>query len=224
MCSGREGLLDTLSTFRTILARVLWWDGDDWHIMHDAIGFDPGEELSPCGIMDALGQFVVLDQVANLQVFVGNQVVRRDERVRRFAGEIFTLPLHFQIGFRQALFGLFAILALFLFARHLPVETLELRLGLAVVALVLYRVPIGIGVEDLQAHIDANHTARLDMFALAFGLDAELRIIAIGAAYNANPLNVLDWEGFNVLIGIAHQAKSPNATAIDEGDMASIGL
>ena len=44
--------------------------------------------------MNALGQFAVLDQVADLKVFVGNQVVRRDQRVRRLSGEIFTLPLH----------------------------------------------------------------------------------------------------------------------------------
>ena len=103
-------------------------------------------------------------------------------------------------------------------------ETFELRFGLAVVALVLYRVPIGIGVEDLQAHIDANHTARLDMFALAGGTDAELRIIAIGAAYNANSFNLLDWEGFDVLIRIAYQAEASDPRAIGEDDMASIGL
>ena len=94
MRPSRERFLHTLSTARTILTGVLWGDGDDRHIMHDAVGLHPAEELPPCRIMDALGQFVVFHQIADLKVFVGNQVVRRDQRVRRFAGEIFTLPLH----------------------------------------------------------------------------------------------------------------------------------
>ncbi len=116
MRPGGERFLDALSTARTILTRIVWSDGDDGHLMHDAIGFHPTEEVTPCRIIDALGKLLVLDQVADLQVFVGNQVVRRDQRVRRFAGEIFTLPLHFQRRFRQALSGLFAILALLVFA------------------------------------------------------------------------------------------------------------
>jgi hypothetical protein len=149
-------------TARAILAGVLWWDGDDWYIVHDAIGFHTAEELSPGGIMDALGKLVVLDQVADLKMFVGNQVVRRDERVRRFACEIFTLPLHFQIGFGQALSGLLAVLALFVFARHTPVETFEFRLSFSRVTWVLNCVPVGIGVESLQSHVDADDAASLD--------------------------------------------------------------
>ncbi len=132
MCPGGERFLDALPTARAVLARILWWDGDDGHIMHDAIGFDPVQKLAPCGIMDALGKLVVLDQVADLKVFIGNQVVRRDKRVRCFTSEIFTLPLHFQIGFSQALSGLLAVLALLVFARDAPMETFELRFGLAI--------------------------------------------------------------------------------------------
>ena len=129
MCPGGERFLDTLSTTRAILAGVLRWHGDDWHIVHDAISFDPVQELAPCGVMDALGKLVVLDHIADLKMLVGNQVVRRDKRVRCFASEIFTLPLHFQIGFSQALSGLLTVLTLLLFARDLPMETLEFRLS-----------------------------------------------------------------------------------------------
>ena len=94
MCPRGKGLLHPLSTARTILTGVLRRDRNDWHIMHDAVGLHPSEELPPCGIMNALGQFAVLDQVADLKLLVSNQVVRRDQRVRRFASEIFTLPLH----------------------------------------------------------------------------------------------------------------------------------
>ena len=44
--------------------------------------------------MKALGEVMVLEEVAYLQVFMGNQVVRRDERVRRLTGEVFALPMH----------------------------------------------------------------------------------------------------------------------------------
>ena len=70
MCPSGKSLLDPLSTARTILTGVLRWDRYDWHIMHDAIGFHPGEELPPRSIMDALGQFPVFDQIADLKVFV----------------------------------------------------------------------------------------------------------------------------------------------------------
>ena len=224
MCSGGEGLLDTLPTARTVLAGVLWCNGDDWHIMHDAVGLDPVQKLAPCRIMDALGQFAVLDQVADLQVFVGNQVVRRDERVRRFASEIFTLPLHFQRRFRQSLSGLLAVLALFLFTRDAPMETLEFRLGLSVVALVFNGIPIGVGVEELQAHVDANDAARLDMFALALCLDTELDIVSISTTEDANSFDLLDGEGFDLLARGTNQAEATNATAIDKGDMTPIGV
>ncbi len=80
MCPGGERFLDALylsprqgPTARTVLTRILWWNGNDRHIMHDAVGLHPTEELTPCSIKDALGKLVVLDQVADLKVFVGNQ-------------------------------------------------------------------------------------------------------------------------------------------------------
>src|SRR6266704_499626 len=137
MCASGERFLDTLSTARAILTGVGWGHGDDWHIVHDTISFDPSEELAPGRIMDTLGKLMVLDQVADLKEFVGNQVVRRDERVRRFTSEIFTLPLHFQIRFSQALSSFLAILSLFLFTRHAPMETFQFCLRLAIVTWVL---------------------------------------------------------------------------------------
>ncbi len=222
MRPGGKRFLDTLPTARTVLARILWWDGDDWHIVHDAIGLHEREELTPCRIMNTLGKFLVLDQVADLKVFVGNQVVRRDERVRRFPGEIFTLPLDFQIGFGQTLSRLLAVLALFLFTRDAPMETFEFRLACSVVTWVLNGLTVGVRVEDFQTPIDADHTSSLDMLDLALGLDTELAIISICATEETNPFDLLDGEGFDVLPGIADQAEFPNTTAIGEGDMTSI--
>src|SRR5271167_1293814 len=105
MCPGGECFLHTFPTARTILACVLWGNGYHCYLMHDCIGLDPPKELSPCCIMDALGKVMVLDHIAYLEVFIGNQVVRRDKRVRLFAGKILTLPLHFQICLCQPLAG-----------------------------------------------------------------------------------------------------------------------
>ncbi len=116
MGPGREGFLDALSTARTVLTGVLWRNGDHLYSMHHAVGLHPVEELPPCCVMDTLGKLMILDQVADLKLFIGNQVVRRDKRVRCFPSEIFTLPLHFQVRFSQVLSGLLAVLALFLFA------------------------------------------------------------------------------------------------------------
>lgn len=102
-------------------------------------------------------------------------------------------------------------------------ETLEFRLRFSVVTLVLYRIPVGIGVEELQAHVDTDHAARLDMFTLALGLNTKLAIIAIGTAQDANPFDLLDWEGFDLLVRVPNQAEATNATAIGEDDMVPIG-
>ena len=103
-------------------------------------------------------------------------------------------------------------------------ETFELRLSLAVVALVLNGIAIGVSVEDLQAHVDADHAARLDMFTLALRLHAKLAIIPIGAAHDTNSFDLLHREGFDMLTRVTNETETPDATAIDEGDMASIGL
>jgi hypothetical protein len=50
-------------------------------------------EPCPARVGNGLGKPPVAHQIAYLQVLQGNQVVRRDERARRFAGEILALPL-----------------------------------------------------------------------------------------------------------------------------------
>ena len=71
---------------------------------------------------------------------MGNQVVRRDERARRFAGEVFALPLYLQMRFCQLLLCLAIIVGLRLFgllAAHVvlvgdsPLEAFESALCFA---------------------------------------------------------------------------------------------
>ena len=57
----------------------------------------PRPELRPGRVADRLGQVVIPDHVAHLQVFKDDQVVRLDQRPRRLNGEVFTLPLHLQM-------------------------------------------------------------------------------------------------------------------------------
>ena len=77
--------------------------------------------------------------------------------------------------------GLLAIFALLLLAGDLAVQAFEFLLGLAIVAWVRNLLAVGVGVEDLQTHVDADHAASLDMFTLSFGLDTELDRIPICA-------------------------------------------
>lgn len=53
--------------------------------------------------MNALGQGVILHEVADEEVLEGNQVARRDERACQFPGMVLTLPTHLQIRAGQAI-------------------------------------------------------------------------------------------------------------------------
>jgi len=74
----------------------------------------------------------------------------------RFAGKIFTLPLHFQIPLGQGFPGFLPVATLLLLAREVTVQALEFLLCLAIVTRVLHRVPFGVGVVGFQAHINAD--------------------------------------------------------------------
>src|SRR5437773_12563820 len=105
--------------------------------MHGSIGVHPPQELSPSGVMNALGQMRVLAHVAYLKGFIGNQIVRGDERACRFPGKVFTLPLDFQIRFSELLSGFLAVAALLLFAGVVSMQPLEFLFGLAIVSRVV---------------------------------------------------------------------------------------
>src|SRR5205823_3059570 len=96
--------------------------------MHHAVGADPGEELSPPSVVNGFGEMPILDQIADLEVFKGNQIARCDERVRLLSGEIFALPLHLQMRLSELLAGLVAILAPFFLAGKVALQARELLL------------------------------------------------------------------------------------------------
>ncbi len=104
-----QRLLDDLPTSGALLTGEMGSNDNDRNLMHHSIGGDPLKELPPGRVTDALGKGVIAHHVGNLEVFIGNQVVRRDERVRRFPSEIFTLPLDLEIALCEFLADLFAI-------------------------------------------------------------------------------------------------------------------
>src|SRR5437588_3078614 len=80
-----ERLLHRSATRGTRLRGVVWRHRENRNAMHDAIGFHPTEELVPARVMNGFGKMPVLDQIADLQVFVGNQIARCDKRVCRLS-------------------------------------------------------------------------------------------------------------------------------------------
>src|SRR5260370_8944798 len=213
MRADTQRLFDDGITVRTLLAGVLRWDGNDRDSMHDAIGGKPVQEYPPTSIMDTLGKVPVADHSADVKVLIGNQVVRRDQRVCLFAGKIFALPLHFQISFCQCLAGFFAVLAPFLFPREPSMQSLELLFRFAIVTRIVNPVPFGVGQEGCESDINANCCARWHMLHLALSLDAQLAIVAISTLDKANSLDLLEREGGDCLFLVPYETKPPDSAA-----------
>ena len=81
----------------TVLTGELWRHGQAGNGLHGGNVLHPPQEASPGGIVDGLRQVMILYQIADLQVFEGNQVARRDERACLLSGKVFTLPLDVQM-------------------------------------------------------------------------------------------------------------------------------
>ena len=223
MCPYAQRLLDRRATVGAVLTGELRGNSHDGNPMQRPIVLDPGEECSPSRIVNALGKLAVPEHVTYLQLFVGNQVARRDKRVRLFTSEILTLPLDFQIRFCQYIPGFLAVAALLLLARKSAVQALKPRLRFTVVAGALDGGALGVGVERFEPDINPHLFPSRNMFNVPVSLDTELDIIAIGPLDNSHPFDLLDGKGFNVLLGIANQTHAANATAIGEGDVLAIG-
>ena len=71
---------------------------------------------------------VVLHQIGNLEVFVGNQIARFDQRTCSLGCEVFTLPGNPQIAFGKPLNGSPAVLGPLDFAGDAPMQAFQLAL------------------------------------------------------------------------------------------------
>jgi hypothetical protein len=174
--------------------------------------------------MDRFGQFAVADHVADLKVFIGNQVVRRDQRVCLFPGKIFTLPLHFQMLLCQLLPGFLSVRRFLDFLGESSPQTLELLFRFPVVSGIVYGVTFGVGQEALETNINTELGTGWDMLNFALSFDTELDIVAIRSPENTNTLDVRSGEGFDVLFLVPNQAEATYATPISEDDMLATGL
>lgn len=103
-------------------------------------------------------------------------------------------------------------------------QPLEFLFSFAQEARIGYCVPVGVRVELLQAHINPDLCPCCDMLHVALSLDSELHNISICTFDEANPLDLFDGEGRNLLLFVANQTKTPDATAIRERDVLPIGI
>ncbi len=224
MRAHTQRLFHERSTVRALLAGEMGRDCNDWNVMQNPIVVHPLEENPPSSIMDALCQVMIANHIADLKVFIGNQVVRRDKRVCLLSGKILTLPLHFQIALCQRLSGLFAVLTSLFLSGELSMQTLELLFRFAKVSRVLNGVALRVGQKSLESHIDADGFPRWNMLDAALCLDSELDIVAISTLENANSLDLLAGECFDLLFLIPNQAQTPDPAPIRERDMLAIRL
>src|SRR6185312_16074753 len=98
MRSYGEGLLDPCPTRRAVLGSPVRLYSNDRDSMQSPVVLHPPEKVPPTGVGYGFGKMPVSDHIAYLEVLIGNQIARCDERVRRLTSEIFTLPLDFQIS------------------------------------------------------------------------------------------------------------------------------
>jgi hypothetical protein len=182
------------------------------------------EEYAPASIVDTLGKMPILDHVADFEVFIGNQIVRCDERVRCFPSEILTLPSDFQIRLSEFLTGFLAIATLLLFTGYLAMKPFQFLLSLPKKPWIVYGVPIGVGEEGLETHINSDLFPCRDMFYLAISFDSKLDVVTISTSHEAHPFDLCGGEGYNLLIRIANKTQTANPTAIGEGDVFSVSI
>src|SRR5260370_11530404 len=219
MCPNAERFLHDGATLAAFLTGVVGWHSDDGDIMQEPIAGKPLQKYSPSGVMNALCQFAVADDIADLKGLIGNQVARRDQRGCMFGGKIFALPLDFQMLLGECFPRLLSIGRFLLFARKASLEPPQLLLSFAVVARVGDGISFGVGQKAFEPDIYTNLIARFNVFDFAGSSDTELAVVAIGTAHNANTLDVLDRESLDMLLFVANQTKTANAAQVSEGDM-----
>src|SRR5947207_2887945 len=80
-----------------VLAGIRRRNGHDDFAEYPTVVDQPEQKGTPRRVVNALGEMMVLDEVAHLQVFVGDQVVRPNERTGGLRREVFTPPGYLQM-------------------------------------------------------------------------------------------------------------------------------
>src|SRR5262249_14756247 len=151
-----QALGHALPTAATVLAGEL---GRNRH--HSPTGpfclvCEDGTERCPPGIADALGEVMVPDHIADLQIFQVDRVVRAHQGEGRLVVEVAPLALDLLLLLGASPDGFPPPFAAFLPARDTSLGLLQSLLGFAVVAGIVYDVAVRRDEKDLQPHVYAR--------------------------------------------------------------------
>jgi hypothetical protein len=116
----------------------------------------------------------------------------------------------------KTVLGFLAVVATLLFTTDAARKKFQALLGLAEKTGVGFFVALGIGVERLETHVQADRlTRRLPFFRAVYAYN-ELSIVAVGFANKTYPLDEIDWIESQVICPL--EFKSANTEAVREGD------
>src|SRR5271157_2959357 len=97
MGSYRQALLYDLATFVTFLARETRVHSNHLMTSSRSLLFKDGKECTPTGVHDGLRKVMVLDHVADTQVFYRDMVMGLSILLRYFEMEITPLPSNLEM-------------------------------------------------------------------------------------------------------------------------------
>ncbi len=220
MSSLTQRLLDDPTAVGAILAGVVRWNSNRHHTKHLAEILQPIPESRPCSIRNRFSQKSISDHIPHLQVLVCNQVARLDYASCQLHGKIFTLPTYLEVLPAQAIPRLSSILRAFWSPRKSAIKPLERFFGLPEVSWVVNSLPIRIGVEVRQSHIQPNGFTCWLSFLNPFDIKTKLNVVPIGTTNNPNPLDLLQLIKMQ-LTGSPHLEAS-SLKPIGEGDSSPI--
>ncbi len=101
-------------------------------------------------------------------------------------------------------------------------EPFELLLPSAIVTRVGKRIPVRVGVVGQQAQVNADRRVGGNVLDLAGSLNRELAVVAIGAAHDAHPLDLLGGEGFDLLLLVPYEPEGADGASVREGDVLAV--
>src|SRR5438876_9886447 len=98
-------------------------------------------------------------------------------------------------------------------------EPLQSLFCLAIIARIVYRLTVGVGIVGFESHINAYLLSRRLMHESTLCLDCELDIVAISTMDNPDPLDLLGRKCCDLLLGVANESQMSDTTAVGDGDV-----
>ena len=212
MRTNAQRLLNDLATLVTFLARETRVHSNHLMTSSCSLLFKDVKECTPTSVHDGLSKVMVLDHVADKQVFYRDMVMGLGIRLRYFEMEITPLPSDLEMSLRGIPGRLAASMTAFLASAQLALLASQGFLRGAIVARVLNRVALTIGEKGRETYINTDIRVLTDagsMFGMWLRLtDDEGIPMPIRTVYQVNRLGLafnramyLDFEGFPDLLG-----------------------